>query len=51
MYGNHDIDDADGTIASDVDTNESSERKNNRNKKTNLKVAKTHTKQTIYNKK
>ena len=51
LYGNQGIADAAGTIASAVDTNASSERMNDATNKTNLKVAKTHTKQTIYNKK
>ena len=51
LYGNQGIADAAGTIASAVDTNASSERMNDATNKTNLQVAKTHTKQTIYNKK
>ena len=44
LYGNQGIADAAGT-------NASSERMNDATNKTNLQVAKTHTKQTIYNKK
>ena len=51
LYGNQGIAGAIGTIASAVDTNASSERMNDATNKTNLQVAKTHTKQTIYNKK
>lgn len=51
LYGNQGIADAAGTIASAVDTNNASNTMNNATNKTNLEVAKTHTKQTIYNKK
>lgn len=51
LYGNQGIAEAAGTVASAVDTNNASNTMNNATNKTNLEVANTHTKQTIYNKK
>lgn len=53
LYGNQGIADATGTIASAMDTNQSSERMNNATNRTNASIANTETKskQTIINKK
>ena len=51
LYGTQGVAESVGSMGSAFDTNAASERMNNTTNQTNLDVANTHTKQTIYNKK